>query len=72
MTAGRFGASSALSASLERTTGFGPRPPSCGVQQVGSYLGYSGRGANAFGKAARDPFRTCPLMQIILSTALPN
>jgi hypothetical protein len=30
-------------------------PPTCAVQQVGSYLGYSGRGANAFGKAAHDP-----------------
>jgi hypothetical protein len=26
-------------------------------QQVGSYLGYTGRGAN-FGKAARDPMQT--------------
>ena len=25
------------------------------MQQVGSYLGYSGRGANAFGKAAPGP-----------------
>jgi hypothetical protein len=25
------------------------------LQQVGSYLGYTGRGADAFGKAARDP-----------------
>jgi hypothetical protein len=25
------------------------------LQQVGSYLGYSGRGAKSFGKAARDP-----------------
>jgi hypothetical protein len=27
------------------------------MQQVGSDLGYSGRGANPFGKAARDPIR---------------
>jgi len=33
----------------------GPTPPTCAVQQVGSYLGYGGRGANAFGKAAPDP-----------------
>jgi hypothetical protein len=25
------------------------------LQQVGSYLGYTGRGAKPFGKAARDP-----------------
>ena len=25
------------------------------LQQLGSYLGHSGRGANPFGKAARDP-----------------
>jgi hypothetical protein len=25
------------------------------LQQVGSYLGYAGRGADAVGKAARDP-----------------
>jgi hypothetical protein len=29
------------------------------LQQVGSYPGYTGRGANAFGKAVRDPTR-CP------------
>ena len=28
------------------------------VQQVGSYLGYSGCGADALGKAARDPKRS--------------
>uniref|UniRef100_UPI001AECF4EA hypothetical protein n=1 Tax=Bradyrhizobium sp. ARR65 TaxID=1040989 RepID=UPI001AECF4EA len=28
------------------------------VRQVGSYLGYTGLGANPFGKAARDPTRT--------------
>ena len=28
------------------------------LQQVGSYLGYTGRGANPFGKAARDPLPT--------------
>jgi hypothetical protein len=38
------------------------------LQQVGSYLGYTGRGANPFGKATRDPKRSsspevdgCPL-----------
>src|ERR1700747_1083257 len=36
----------------------GPRPPTWAQQQVGGYLGYSGRGADAFGKAARDPQRT--------------
>jgi hypothetical protein len=46
------------------TSEFGPGLPTCAVQQVGSYLGYSGRGATAFGKAARDPkltFRIDPL-----------
>jgi len=33
----------------------GPVLPSFAAQQVGSCLGYTGRGANAFGKAARDP-----------------
>jgi putative tryptophan/tyrosine transport system substrate-binding protein len=28
------------------------------LQQVDSYLGYTGRGANPFGKAARDPYQT--------------
>src|SRR5260370_18105216 len=32
--------------------------PTCPVQQVSSYLGYSGRGANALGKAALAPKRT--------------
>ncbi len=40
----------------EGTTGFVPDPADLrGVQQVGGYLGYSGRGANSLGKAARDP-----------------
>jgi hypothetical protein len=30
-------------------------PKFLALQQVGSYLGYSGRGAGPFGKAARDP-----------------
>jgi len=55
-----------------------PSPPTCAVQQVGSYLRYSSRGANAFGKAARDPFRTCrcrsasgvPLIEINTSCTL--
>jgi hypothetical protein len=33
----------------------GPLPPKCGAAQVGRYLGYIGRGANAFGTAAGDP-----------------
>src|SRR5712664_4253731 len=40
---------------LERTAGFGLSPPTCAVQQVGSDLGYSGRCADSFEKAARDP-----------------
>jgi hypothetical protein len=36
----------------------GPVLPAFAAQQVGSYLAYSGRGGNAFGKAARDPRQT--------------
>jgi hypothetical protein len=36
-----------------------PEPSTCALQQVGSYLRYTGRGANAFGEAARDPKQTC-------------
>jgi hypothetical protein len=38
---------------VERAAGFWPSPPTCAAQQVGSYLGYSDRGGNASGKAAR-------------------
>jgi hypothetical protein len=51
-----------LSAEMRRASahpGLCPDRPTCVVQQVGSYLGYSGRGAEAFGKAARAPPRTC-------------
>jgi hypothetical protein len=43
-----------LSAEMRRWSDnrVGPGLPTCVVQQVVSYLGYSGRGANAFGKAA--------------------
>ena len=30
------------------------------LQQVGSYLEYTGRGVNAFGKAATDPQQSSP------------
>src|ERR1700757_3155612 len=40
---------------------FGPRLSNVVLQQVGSYLGYTGPGANPFGKAARDPTRTSAL-----------
>jgi hypothetical protein len=36
----------------------GPRLPTWPLQQVGSYLGLSGRVANPFGKAAHDPERS--------------
>jgi hypothetical protein len=46
------------------------------LQQVGSYLGYTGRGANALGKAARDPFATSAALwnldTILLFKPLPN
>ena len=33
------------------------------LQQVGSHLGYTGRVANPFGKASRDPTRTWPSLR---------
>jgi hypothetical protein len=33
-------------------------------QQVDSYLGYTGRGANPFGKAARDPKRSYDALSV--------
>jgi hypothetical protein len=35
------------------------------MQQVGSYSGHSGCGANAFGKAARDPKQTFRVPMIV-------
>jgi hypothetical protein len=35
----------------------GPTPPTWAIQQVGGYLGYTGRRANVFAKAAHDPSR---------------
>jgi hypothetical protein len=37
--------------------GNGPTLPSLAMQQVGSYLGYTGRDANVVVKAARGPTR---------------
>ena len=39
------------------TTACGPTLPTCRLQQVGSYLRYTVRGASALGMAARDPYR---------------
>jgi hypothetical protein len=36
----------------------GPILPTCAVQQVGSYLGYSGHDAKVVATAAHDPKRT--------------
>jgi hypothetical protein len=36
----------------------GPRLPTWALQQVGSYLGYTGRDVNVVAKAALDPIRT--------------
>ena len=36
-------------------SGIGPTQPTWAVQQVGSYLGYTGRGASVVAKAAFDP-----------------
>jgi hypothetical protein len=38
-------------------TGFGPRLPTWALQQVGSYLGYTGHQINVVVTAARDPKR---------------
>ena len=42
------------------SSGFGPTLPSLAMQQVGSYLGYTGRDANVVVKAARDPIQSWP------------
>jgi hypothetical protein len=39
-------------------TGFGPTLPTWALQQVVSYLRYTGRDANLTAKAARDPNRS--------------
>jgi hypothetical protein len=44
------------------------------LQHVGGYLGYTGRGANALGKTARDPLRkwrpNAPFLELAVSVAL--
>ncbi len=40
------------------SSGYGPRLPTCALQQVGSYLGYTGHQINVVVTAARDPERT--------------
>ena len=40
-------------------SGPGPKLPTCALQQVGSYLGYTGRQAHVVGKAALDPKLPC-------------
>jgi hypothetical protein len=37
----------------------GPTMPTLAVQQVGRYLGYTGRDANVLGEAVPDPKATC-------------
>jgi hypothetical protein len=39
---------------------FGPTLPTWALQQVGSYLGYTGRDANVVAKAAHDQGGTRP------------
>jgi len=39
----------------------GPRLPTLPLQQVGGYVGHTGRGANGAAKAARDPKRSSTL-----------
>jgi hypothetical protein len=40
------------------TSAIGPTQPTRAVQQVGSYLGYTGRGAGVVAKAAFDPLQS--------------
>jgi hypothetical protein len=47
----------------------GPRLPTLAVQQVGSYLGYTGRDADILGEAALDPKRTSDACPITLPSA---
>jgi hypothetical protein len=56
-TTGREGTEfwSAPASTPTRTSGIGPRLPTCALQQVGSYLGYTGRDANILGNAGADP-----------------
>jgi hypothetical protein len=39
-------------------SGHGPSLPTCAPQQVGNYLGYTGRGASLLAEAAPDPKKT--------------
>jgi hypothetical protein len=51
----------------------GPTQPTWAVQQVGSYLGYTGRGAGVVAKAAFDPQQTCGASFIGINlSACPN
>jgi hypothetical protein len=45
-------------------SGIGPTQPTWAVQQVGSYLGYTGRGAGVVAKAAFDPEPTLAVCRI--------
>src|SRR6266481_8105677 len=49
----------------------GPTLPTWALQQVGSYLGYTGRDANVVAKAALDPFRRSRLVCGIFSIDTP-
>jgi hypothetical protein len=50
----------------------GPILTTCVMQQVVCHLGYSGRGANAFGEAARDPNATPADITGLASSAPPK
>jgi hypothetical protein len=45
---------------------FGPTLPTLALQQVGSYLGYTGRAANVIAKAALDPKETSTCAGVIV------
>jgi ABC transporter substrate binding protein len=55
-------------ASRSRWLELGSGLPQCPLEQVSSYLGYTGRGANAFAKAARDPRRTSASFRFLRGT----
>src|SRR5712692_10047860 len=57
-------------------SGCGPTLPTWAPQQVGSYLGYTGRDPNVVAKAALDPFRKSrrlgPFANAVATWRLPH
>jgi len=58
-------------------TAYGPTLPTCALQRVGSYLGYTGHAANVVAMAALDPnlpptvHRSSPTTSLSAATLLP-